>query len=74
MNDAQKIQAANVSKLQEQVAEARRQQSWWEWATHGSKAVEEAVLNKIDEQKEEQSLFNEDEAKFMSDIVRVRYC
>lgn len=74
MRDAQDILAASESKVQAQVAEARRQQSWWDWVTQGSKAVETAVLSKIEQEGGAQSLFNEDEAKFMSNIVRVSSC
>lgn len=67
--ELEKLVREKKTRVQEELAEARKRQSWWGWATQGSKVVESAVLEKI--QQRDQSLLTEDEAKFMSEAVKV---
>lgn len=71
LRDLQNQQLQTKTKVQMEVAEALKKQTWWDWATIRRGVVEAAVLDKIMEAQNDQTLFSEDEAKFMTSIMQV---
>jgi hypothetical protein len=65
-----RLLAAKQSQIEEELAQARKQQTWWVWATRGSEDIQAKILEKL--QQENDSILTSDERKFVSEEILVR--